>query len=264
VAVSCAVTYGSIAIALARQWLSDDEYSHGLVVLPLAVWFAWRRRSRLAEIPPRPSAWGFVLLASGLVLLISGTLGAELFLTRLSLIVVTAAGVLTFFGPRHLRTLAFPIGFLVLMVPLPAVLLNEVTLPLQLLASAVGESALRAVDIPVLREGNVLELAEVRLEVADACSGIRSLLSLLTVAVVLGELRGDSRTLRVTLALATVPIAIVANAARVGLTGIAAHMAGPTVADGFLHTFSGWVMFLLTLAIFFAAHHVVSRVGRFA
>src|SRR5262249_57047776 len=134
----------------------------------------------------RPSAFGLVVLAGSVAVLLAGLLGSELFLSRISFIGALAGIVLFLFGWAHLRMLAFPLLFLLLMIPLPAIIFNQIAFPLQLLASRFGEVTLRALDIPVLREGNVISLATTQLEVAEACSGIRSLISLLTLGIVYG------------------------------------------------------------------------------
>jgi exosortase len=254
--------YSGVLAGLTRQWASDDNYSHGFFVLPLAVFFTWERRNALRAAVGRPSLAGLLLIAAGLVLLLAGRLGAELFLTRVSLIGVLAGTVLYVWGWEHLRILAFPIAFLLLMVPLPAILFNKIALPLQLLASRVGETAIAAAGIPVVREGNVLQLPTRDLEVAEACSGIRSLVSLLMLGIVLGYFTEKRIGARVIVALAAVPIAIAANAARVAGTGLASELVSPAAAEGFFHAFSGWLMFVVAFAgLLFVQRLVALRHG---
>lgn len=247
-AVAIAWVYGGIMMSLGRQWASDDNYSHGFFVIPLAVFFAWERRDALRQATPRPSAAGLVVIGASLLLLIAGRLGAELFLTRVSLVGVLAGITLFVWGREHLRLLAFPIAFLLLMIPLPAILFNKIAFPLQLLASRVGETVIATAGIPVVREGNVLQLPTRDLEVAEACSGIRSLVSLLMLGIVLGYFTERRTGARLLIALAAVPIAIVANAARVAGTGLASELISPAAAEGFFHTFSGWLMFVVAFA----------------
>ena len=243
------IVYWPVISSLARQWASDENYSHGFLIAPFALYFGWRRRARLAAAVPQPSVVGLGVVALSLMVFLAGQLGAELFLARISLVGVVAGTVWFLFGWQHLRLLAFPIALLVLMVPLPALVFNQIAFPLQLFASRVGELALATTGIPVLREGNILELSTTRLEVVEACSGIRSLISLLTLAVILGKLNEPRRWARVALALVTVPIAIAANAARVAGTGVAAYWIGPEAAQGFFHTFSGWLVFVMAFAV---------------
>ncbi len=240
--------YRGTLSSLVHQWGSDDNYSHGFFVAPLALYFAWERRDALARAAVRPGPGGAALLVLSLVVWMAGLLGAELFLTRVSLIGVIAGLVWFVWGRAYLRVLAFPIAFLLLMIPLPAIIFNQIAFPLQLLASRVGETAIAAVGIPVLREGNVLQLPTRNLEVAEACSGIRSLVSLLMLAIVLGYFTERGTARRVLIACAAIPIAIVANAVRVAGTGIASEWISPAVSEGFFHAFSGWLMFVVAFA----------------
>ena len=250
--------YWNVATGLVRQWTADDNYSHGFVIVPLAAYFAWNRRERLRAAPLQPSAWGLAGICVSVSIFLLGTAAAELFLARISLIPLIASCIWFVCGPAHVRVLRFPLLFLLLMIPLPAILFNQLAFPLQLFASQVGEVTLRAAGVPVLREGNVLELETLRLEVAEACSGIRSLVSLLTVVIVLTQV-GESTSRRWWLLVgATVPVAIAANAARVAGTGIAAHAWGREAAEGFLHTASGTLVFVVAVTILLALH----RLGR--
>jgi exosortase len=252
--------YGSALSSLVQQWASDDDYSHGFFVLPLAAFFVWERRDALRRAPFRPSIWGLVLLAASLTMFLAGIFGAELFLTRISLIGVLTGAILFVWGRDQFRILLFPLAFLLLMIPLPAIIFNQLAFPLQLLASRVGESAIAGAGIPVLREGNVLHLANINLEVAEACSGIRSLVSLLMLAIVLGYFTEPRIGGRVALALAAIPIAIVANAARVAGTGVLSHWMGREAAEGFFHSFSGWLMFIVAFAGLLAVQRLIARV----
>jgi exosortase len=147
------------------------------------------------------------------------------------------------------------------MVPIPAILFNQIAFPLQLIASQFGEAVIRAVDIPVLREGNVLILANISLEVAEACSGIRSLISLLTLGIVFGYI-GDGRNwVRTLIALSAIPVAVIANGARVAGTGIAAHYYGQAAAEGFFHEFSGWLVFIAAFAMMLLFHRLLLLVA---
>lgn len=247
-AAAVAWVYGGIMVSLAKQWESDDNYSHGFFVIPLAAFFVWERRDALRRATLRPSVAGLIVIVVSLLLLVAGRLGAELFLTRVSLIGVLAGITLFVWGREHLRVLVFPIVFLLLMIPLPAIMFNKIAFPLQLLASQAGETVIAAAGIPVLREGNVLQLPTRDLEVAEACSGIRSLVSLLMLGIVLGYFTERRTGARVLIALAAVPIAIAANAARVAGTGLASELVSPAAAEGFFHTFSGWLMFVVAFA----------------
>jgi exosortase len=260
-AASAAWLYADVIVRLVSDWYHDDNYSHGFVIVPLAIYFAYERRDQLRLAPRRPMTWlGLLVVAGSLGLLAAGTLGSEFFLTRVSLIGALAGSVLFLFGARHMRILAFPIAFLLLMVPVPAIVFNQIAFPLQLLASRFGESVVALAGVPVLREGNVIILPWVTLEVAEACSGIRSLISLLTLGIVFGYFTDHRLGVRMLLAIVTVPIAILANGLRVAGTGIAAHHFGSAVAEGFFHTFSGWLVFLTATLMLLAVGSLTRKV----
>jgi exosortase len=256
---SFGVLYSHVITKLVHDWATDDNYSHGFLIVPVSLYFAWERRARLAALPRRPSIFGWLVVAGSLVVLATGLLGAELFLTRISIVGVVIGAVLFVGGWAHLRALALPVGFLLLMIPIPAIIFNQIAFPLQLLASRVGETSISAIGIPVLREGNVIVLANTTLEVAEACSGIRSLISLLTLGIVYGYFVDPRVGMRTALALATIPIAVVANGMRVAGTGIAAHYYGPAAAEGFLHEFSGWMVFVVSFSILFGVQKLLAR-----
>jgi exosortase len=253
--------YSGILRGLVRDWANDDNYSHGFLILPLAGYFVWERREQLSRAASRPSLVGFFIVLAGLGLLVGGLLGAEFFVSRVSLVVVLAGAVLFLAGWQHLRIVAFPLAFMLLMIPLPAIIFNQIAFPLQLFASKFGTGFMQACAVPVLREGNVIVLANTTLEVAEACSGIRSLVSLLTLGIVFGYFSDSRLTARTAIALSTIPIAIVANGLRVAGTGLAAHYYGAEAAQGFFHTFSGWLVFVVAFAMLFLVVQVVRYVA---
>ena len=253
--------YAAVVPGLVRQWANDEDYSHGFFVVPLAAYFVWERRHQLQQAAPRPSALGLALLVGSLLCFVAGQFGSELFLSRVSLIGVLAGLVLFLAGWQHLRLLTFPLAFLLLMVPIPEILFNRIAFPLQILASQVGEVVMSAGGVPVMREGNVLMLPNRTLEVAEACSGIRSLMSLVLLAIVLGYFTERRVWARVLVVLAAVPIAVFANAVRVAGTGLASYWISPAAADGFFHTFSGWLTFVVALAGLVVFHRAL-EIGR--
>lgn len=225
----------------------------------LAGYFVWERRQKLLSTPTAPSLWGAVILGLGLLMLIFGSAGAELYLQRTSLLVVIAGLVLLLLGREFLWRLAFPIAFLLFMVPLPAIVRNSVAFPLQMFAAKTATFSLFSLGIPVLREGNVIVLASTTLEVAEACSGIRSLQALLTLGTVYAYFTQTARWKQVLLIILSIPIAIAANAFRVSGTGILAHYWGMAVAEGFYHTFSGLLIFIVAFVLLFGCGLVLSR-----
>jgi exosortase len=242
---SFALLYRNVIVKLVHDWATDDNYSHGFLIVPIALFLAWERRDKVLALPLTPSYLGLVGVLGSVAVLAAGTLGVELFLTRVSMIGVLASSIVFLFGWAHLRALVFPVAFLILMVPLPAIIFNQITFPLQLLASQAGEFGLSSLHIPVLREGNIIVLARTKLEVVEACSGIRSLVSLLTLGIVYAYFIDKRASVRWAIALSAVPVAIISNAMRITGTGVAAHYYGPEAAEGFFHSFSGWAVFVV-------------------
>jgi exosortase len=253
------IVYWAVLVGLVDAWSHDDNYSHGFFIVPLALYFAWERRGAIKSAPVRPSMVGAVIVAGSLFLLVAGMLGAELFLSRVSIIGTIAGTILFLFGWPMLRILFFPLAFMLLMVPLPAIIFNKIAFPLQLLASNVGEYTIRSLDIPILREGNVLILANATLEVAEACSGIRSLVSLFTLGLVFGYFVDRRAWVRAIIALSAVPVAILANGLRVASAGVAAYNFGSAGVEGLFHEFSGWVVFVIAFLMMFALQRLLQR-----
>ena len=242
--------YWQIVRDLARQWWDDPNYSHGFLVPLVSGYLVWQRRADLASLSPKGSALGLPVLLAGIGALLLGDVASENFLARSSLIVVLAGLVLSHLGRETFRVLALPLLFLFFMVPLPATLFYAVAFPLQGLAARNAAWTLDLLGVPVLIDGNVIHLSQISLGVTEACSGIRSLISLLTVAVAWAVLTRPGRWRTAVLLAAVIPITVLANAARVVITGLIGQRFGVEYAEGFFHTFSGWVLFLLALACF--------------
>ncbi len=252
-----ALLYGRLLVDLSKVWSTDANYSHGLLILPLVGYFVWTRRGVLAETERKPAVSGLVLVLVSLAVLLIGTAGVEFFLMRTSALGVVVGSLLFLAGWRWLRVLAFPIALSVLLVPLPPVVFYQIAFPLQVMATKFGVAILQLTHIPVLREGNVILLAQTTLEVTEACSGIRSLLSLFALAVLYGYFTTPLNPQRIVIALSSIPIAIVANGLRIAGTGIAAQYVGPGAATGFFHTFSGWTVFMTSFVMLLAVGHAL-------
>ncbi|HEY7095816.1 MAG TPA: exosortase A [Terriglobales bacterium] len=250
--------YLPILSRLALQWWNDPNFSHGFFVPAFSVFLVWQAKPRLAQIPARPSWWGLPIVILALLTLVVGVLGAELFLSRVSLILLIAGLIVFFLGWDFFRAVLFPWAFLFLMVPIPAIVFNQITFPLQLLASKFASTLLQLMGVPVLREGNVINLPAMPLQVAEACSGIRSLMSLATLAIIYGAVMEPRKLVRVLLALASVPIAVVANSLRIVGTGLLVQYWDPDKAEGFFHAFSGWLIFVVSLLMLFFLHSVLN------
>jgi exosortase len=254
--------YAPILIRLVGQWWSDPNFSHGFFVPVFAAYVLWQDRNRLRAIKPVPSNWGLPLILLSLLTLILGVFGAELFLSRTSLLLLSAGIVIFLRGWITLRAVLFPLIFLVLMIPIPAIVFSQITFPLQILASKLSAWLLPFLGVPVFREGNVINLPAMPLEVAEACSGIRSLLSLTTLAIMYGYLLEKRMGIRVLLGLASIPIAVAANGLRIVGTGLLVQYWDPDKAEGFFHAFSGWLIFVVSLLMLFVFHRFVGKVGR--
>jgi exosortase len=242
---------------LVAQWWNDPNFSHGFFVPLFAAFVVWQERREISSVEPNPSWWGLFFLGLGLCMLVVGQMGAEIFLSRLSFLMVLAGLIIFFLGWSFFRAVLFPWAFLLLMIPLPQIVFSQITFPLQLLASKVASGILPVLGVPVLREGNVIILPAMALEVADACSGIRSLMSLATLAVIYGYLAERSIALRVLLAFSALPIAVAANSLRVVGTGLLVQYWDPEKAQGFFHEFQGWLMFVASLGMLYLFHRAV-------
>ena len=250
--------YWRVGVKLLHDWIDYPEYSHGLLIPVFIAYLLWDRRRQLRASAIDSSFAGLPLVALGLFVLFLGVFGAELFLTRFSFVLIIAGMIWILFGRSMLQRCSFFLFVLFLAIPLPVLVLNHITFPLQLFASKVASNMLPLAGVPVLREGNVITLPAMPLEVAEACSGIRSLMSLFTVAVIYGALLERRTSVRVILALASVPIAIVANVARIVGTGLCVQYWDPEKALGFFHEFSGWLMFLVSLCCLYLVHRALS------
>lgn len=291
VAVSAALafTYAAVLSKLSRDWWYDENYSHGLLVPFIIGYILWTQRKNFAHASIKPSTlWGGTAVVVALMALWAGTAGAELFMQRISLVLILAGTVIYFWGFQLLRLVLVPLALLALAIPIPAIIFNKIAFPLQLFASRFAVWTMSLLDIPVLRLGNIIELLPLgaretkKLEVVEACSGIRSLMTLVTLAVVFayfthpktdppaGPKGGGWSRLKATLKsyafwrsglilLSAVPIAILTNALRVSGTGVLAHYYGTEVADGFFHSFSGWVIYIAAFLLLFGFAWLVDR-----
>ena len=255
------LAYLPVVIHLVEQWSTDEDVGHGFFVIPVAVFIAWQRRDQILAIHYQPAWWGLGVMAWAALQGYVGTLGAELFLQRTSLLIALVGLLLVTGGTKLVRELAFPLLLLPFMIPIPTVIYNQITFPLQLFASQVAEFNLGLVGIPVLRDGNILELASQKLSVVEACSGIRSLLSLSFLSLVYAYFFDKRVWMRWVLLAATIPVAIIANAGRVTITGILSEI-NPELARGFFHSLEGWIIFIIALVLLGGLHLLICRFTR--
>ena len=253
--------YWKILYALVMQWWSDPNYSHGFLVPLFCAYLVWRQRGVLRALPRAGSLLGIPVIAAGVIVLLVGDLGADNFLMRSSLIVVVAGLVLFHLGTAFFRALLFPLGFLFFMVPLPTILFFAITFPLQSLAAQQAAWTLETLGVPVLLDGNVIHLAQLSLGVTEACSGIRSLISLLAGAVAWAYLLLPGGWPMVVFIAATLPITIIANAARVVLTGLIGQYIGVDYASGFFHEFAGLAIYVFAFVCLLGTFSLLRLVG---
>jgi exosortase len=253
--------YGPVIRTLISQWWTNPDFGHGFFVPLFSVYILWRERERWSAIKIAPSNLGFLLMLGSVGLLLLGSLGAELFVSRFSLLVLLSGIIVFLTGWKMLSAVSFPLSYLLWMIPIPAIIYNQITFPLQIIASRLASDWLELVRVPVLRDGNILVMSNYSLEVVEACSGIRSLMTLMALAVAYGYLVSPQRWVRYVLAAFMVPIAIGANAIRIVGAGLLAHRFGLAAAEGFLHGFSGWAIFVVALLLMFGSYWILRRIG---
>ena len=257
IAVLLIAIYFRIAIKLFVDWYNIPDYSHGFLVPLFALFLVWDKRKALSITKVEQSWSGVALILFSIAVLILGVYGVDLFTSRLSFVLMLGGLVWTFFGRAMLRELQFPLLVLLLAIPFPAIVFNQITFPLQLMASRLASQILPLLGVPVLQEGNVIQLPVMKLEVAEACSGIRSLMSLFTLAVFYGYFLEKTTARRVILTFASIPIAVAANVVRIVGTGLCVQYWDPQKALGFFHEFSGWVMFVVSLCCLYLIHRIM-------
>ena len=284
ISFAIAFAYATVLVKLFRDWWSDENYSHGLLIPFIIGYIIWTQREKLARVPENSSVlWGGAAILFALFALWAGVAGAELYTQRLSLLLLLGGITVYFWGFRLLQLLLVPFGLLFLAFPIPAIIFNKIAFPLQLFASRCAVWSMSVLGIPVLRQGNIIELKPLnsfdtkKLEVVEACSGIRSLMTLVTLAVVFayfthtpdkndpssgsrfGWLRSYWFWRSVIIVVSAVPIAILTNAFRVSGTGVLAHYYGTAIADGFFHSFSGWAIYIVAFILLFGIGIVLDR-----
>jgi exosortase len=261
IAALVGILYAPVLARLVQQWWQDPNYSHGFVVPLFFSFLLWNERDRWQHVSADPTQWGLAGMIAAVALLVVGTLGAELFVSRFSFLVLLAGLVLFFVGWELLRAWMFPLCFLIFLIPLPGIIYYQITFPLQLLASRFAGTLLDLLQVPALREGNLIILPNDTLAVAEACSGIRSLFSLLAMAVAYGYIAENSAWKRIALAVLMIPIAIISNGFRIVGTALLAYFIGPAWAEGFFHFFAGWLIFLIALALMLLVHRAIGWRG---
>lgn len=252
--------YFPILQKLAHDWDTNDNYSHGYFIPILSLYLIYSIKDELRKLPVKTNITGLLLLLLGLAQLIIGTAGSEFFLQRTSLILVLAGTVLFCLGSSFFKKLLLPIAYLIFMVPIPAIIWNKMAFPMQLFGSFLTEKVVTLLGIPLFREGNVLHLANTTLEVVDACSGLRSLTTLFALSAVFAMLSTLKTWQKWVLFFSAAPIAIFANIVRLSATAVLASKYGSDIAHGFLHDFSGLVVFAIGILLLVTVSNLLKKV----
>ena len=242
--------YYQTIFSMVNDWYNDSDNSHGFLIPFISAYIIWTNREKIFTIRTKPDNLGLLVLFIGLSLYLLGITGAEFFTMRFSMIPVILGIVYYLCGREMVKNVLLPVGFLVCMIPIPAIVFNLVAFPLKLFAANIATFVIQFINIPVIRDGNIIHLTDLSLEVADACSGIRSLMSMIALGVAYAYIFQKSMLKRTILVLFIVPITIITNVARVTGTGILSHYVGPAAASGFFHEFAGIVVFLVAFAMF--------------
>jgi exosortase D (VPLPA-CTERM-specific) len=259
VAVALAVSYFPVLQDLVLQWMEDElvrgdysrgDFSHGLVIAPIALFLGLQKKEQLRCARVRSDWRALPLLGMAPLLYVLGELGAEIFTLRISLIVFIIGAIWLIYGPEVLKVLRFPLAFLFLMVPLPGIIYRSATFPLQILSTALSAEALHLAGISAYREGNLIDLGSLTLQIAEACSGMRFLFPLLTMGVLFAYVGQKPFWMKGLLVTAAIPIAILANVLRITGTGLVSLSWGPDAAEGFFHFLSGWFAFMVCFGMF--------------
>jgi exosortase len=261
IAILLFACYAPILYRLVLNWASDEDMGHAFFVPVVAGYVVWQRRNLLASLPLTPNIWGLVLIIFAAFQALAATLGAELFTARLAFLFALTGVVLYLGGKGWVKALSFPLVLLLFMIPIPQIIYARVTLNLQFIASELAEGLITLVGIPVIRTGNILELPHQTLNVVEACSGIRSLISLAFLSLVYAYFTDKRVWMRWVLLAATVPIAIAANAIRVAVAGILTQV-NTSLAQGVYHEIEGYLVFMVALLSLFAAHRLIARIAR--
>jgi exosortase D (VPLPA-CTERM-specific) len=243
-------------------WIDAPEYSHGLLIPPIAAFLMWQQKDRLERIPFTGSWWGLALILLGGGLLVLGQLGTVYTVVQYAYVVTLYGLILSFIGWTAFRLIAVPLLILLFMIPLPQFVLANLSTELQLLSSEIGVYIMRLFDISVFLEGNVIDLGGYKLQVAEACSGLRYLFPLMTLGFLMAYFYKGALWKRIVLFLSSIPITVLMNSARVGSIGFMVEHWGIEMAEGFLHEFQGWMVFMVSTALMLGEITLLNRVGK--
>jgi exosortase len=256
------ILYSHTVLEMIKNWNRDDNFSHGFLIPVISAFMIWKKRHLLAQQKMDPSAWGVVFILCAMCMHIVGAISGEVFTIRTSLIVCIIGTVIFLFGFRTFLLICIPVLYLFFMIPIPKIIWNQISFPLQILAAKLASSVIQLLGIAILREGNVLHLSNTTLEVVDACSGLRSLTSLLALSAAFAYLTSLRMISRMSLFLSAIPIAVVVNIMRLTTTAVLAMYIGPEAANGFLHDISGILVFIIACSLLYGLQNVLSRIEK--
>ncbi len=247
---------------MVSEWYSNPNHSHGFIIPFMSSYFIWKKREHLKDAILNSTNWGILILILGLIIYILGNLGAAHTTMRISMLIVLAGIIIFIYGKEYFKVLYFPFFYLLLMIPVPSYIYDTVAFPLKLFVTKYSVLFLQLIGIPVLREGNVIMLENITLQVVDACSGIRSLTALFAIGIALAYLSNEGLLKKILLLIAVIPIAIITNSFRVVMTGILAKSYSGAVAEGFFHEFAGIGVFMVSVVLLFAVGIFLSKIGK--
>lgn len=253
--------YWNTVSGMVSDWYVDENYSHGFLIPLISGYLVWQKREEILSLESKPTNMGLLFVFAGLACYLVGSAAGELFTMRISLLVVLAGVILFARGATLFKRVSFPFFYLIFMIPLPYILYDAVAFPLKLFVTKYSVEFLKLIGIPVFREGNVINLVNTSLEVVDACSGVRSIVSLLALATALAYFSLNGWVKRVALVLLAIPIAIFTNGVRLVGTGILATRYGSKAAEGFFHEFAGLVIFGVAIVLLALASYILGKIG---
>jgi len=247
---------------LVRRWDNQEEYSHGYLIVLVSLYLLWQKRAELNVLQFQPSWTGAVVVVVSAIIALLGELTALFLLIHYALVAMLLGLALALMGWRGLRIVLVPILLLLFAIPLPYFIDSDLSGELQLLSSGIGVAVIRVFDIPVYLEGNVIDLGVYKLQVVEACSGLRYLYPLMSFGFICAYIWRARFWKKAVLFLSTIPITIFMNSFRIGIIGVLTDKVGIEAAQGFLHDFEGWFIFMACVVVLFAEMWLLAPIGK--